>query len=188
MTREAVGLHGKLPHVGDFEVVHIEGMGGKLIHFGEILNGSGFADFEHARLYLGEGKCVEAEPGGARIVSYDPHDGGLWSTGIITPDAQTRFRIAQFGYACEGVGYSAADYFALAARRLKLGLLVPGLRTYVASSKHMICSQLVDWCYMMAGYQLFDDKRWPGYVTPTDLANLITGHKKDGGSRGKHAL
>lgn len=188
MTSEAIGPFGKLPNVGDFEVVHIDGAGGTLIHVGEILNGSGFADFEHARLYLGDGKCVEAEPGGARIVPYDPHDGGLWSTGIVTPSPAQRTQISKYGYQCDGIGYSAADYFALAARRLQFGLLVPGLRTYVASSGHMICSQLVDWCYMMAGFQLFDDGRWPGYVTPTDLAELILGHKPVGKSRGKHAL
>ena len=37
----------------------------------------------------------------------------------------------------------------------------------------MICSQLVDYCYLMAGVHLFNDGRWPGYVTPEDLANVI---------------
>ena len=72
------------------------------------------------------------------------------------------------------VGYSAADYFAIAAYRFKVGILVPGLKAYVGSSKHMICSQLVDQCYQYAGVQLFDDKRWPGYVTPGDLADLLS--------------
>jgi cell wall-associated NlpC family hydrolase len=162
-----------LPDPGDFEVVHIEGLGGKLIHLGEMLNGSGFADYEHARLYLGDGKCVQAEPGGATIVPFDPNDHGQWSTGLFSIPKETRKKIVEYGYKCEGVGYSAVDYFALAARRLKLGLLVPGLRTYVASSGHMICSQLVDWCYQQAGVQLFDDKRWNGYVTPTDLYELM---------------
>jgi hypothetical protein len=194
MTSPATGPYGKFPNVGDFEVMHIGGEGGRLIHLGEILNGSGFADFEHARLYLGDGKVVQAEPGGATIVPFDLHDGGMWSTGIITPPASMRPLIAKYGYQCgphdgqPGVGYSALDYFALGAHRLRLHPLDNLLKARVASSQHLICSQLVDWCYMMAGFQLFDDKRWPGYVTPTDLANLITGNEKTKVSRGKHAL
>jgi hypothetical protein len=173
-----------VPHPGDFEVVPIGGAGGRLIHIAQYLNGDGFADYEHARLYLGNGKVVEAEPGGARIVPITPSDGGMWSTGLITPDAHTRELIVQYGYRCDGIGYSSLDYFALAAERLHMGVVVPGLKAYVRNSGHMICSQLVDWCYMMAGFQLFDDKRDPGDVTPADLANLLIGRS----SRGKHAL
>jgi hypothetical protein len=161
------------PLIGDFEVVPIAGMGGRLIQLGEALNGSGFGDYEHARLYLGDGVCVQAEPGGATVVSYDPRDHGLWSTGAIKLTDNERVAIAVAGRRVVGVPYSALDYFALAARRLKLGLLLPGLRSYIASSGHMMCSQLVDWCYQQAGVQLFDDGRWPGYVTPEDLAVRI---------------
>lgn len=161
------------PEPADFEVVPIGGQGGRLIHFGQILNGSGFEDYEHARMYLGNGRIIEAEPGGARIRPMYHSDGGLWSTGIIVPDDPTRRLIVQFGNLCEDVGYSELDYFALAAHRLKLHPLDNALKGRVASSKHLICSQLVDYCYMMAGYQLFDDKRWEGYVTPADLANLL---------------
>jgi len=39
----------------------------------------------------------------------------------------------------------------------------------------MICSQLVAWCYEQAGIQLFsDERRWEGYVTPADLAELVS--------------
>lgn len=164
------------PQPGDFEVVKINGEAGKLIRVGQYLNGSGFADYEHARLYLGNGRCVEADPGGARIVAYDPTDGGMWSTGYIDLTTEQREIIvaAGIGYAKAHVGYSEADYFALAAHRLHIP--VPGLREYVATSKHMICSQLVDKCYQDAKVQLFKDNRWNGYVTPGDLTQLIFHH------------
>ena len=63
------------------------------------------------------------------------------------------------------------DYFALALHRL--GIPAPELKRYIGSSKHLICSQLVDLVYAEAGIHLFTDNRWPGYVTPADLANLI---------------
>lgn len=169
---------GQIPPLpGDFEVVPIGGTGGRLIHLGQILNGSGFSDYEHARLYLGGNKVVEAEPGGARIVDWTPSDGGLWSTGLIVPDDACRMRIVRFGEQCDGVGYSGLDYFALAAHRFRLHPVDNILKARVASSNHLICSQLVDYCYMMAGYHLFDDGRWEGYVTPADLAGLLLSKK-----------
>jgi cell wall-associated NlpC family hydrolase len=166
------------PQPGDFEVVPMGGQGGKLIQVAQILSSTGRLNYEHARLYLGKGKIVEAQPGGAVIRNYDVHqnDGGLWSTGLIDINVAERHRIVLAGisYGEAHVGYSEADYFAIAAYRFKVGILVPGLKSYVGSSKHMICSQLVDQCYADAGVQLFDDKRWPGYVTPGDLADLLT--------------
>ena len=48
------------PQPGDFGVVHMNGNPGKWIHIGEIVNGDGFADYEHAFVYVGGGKIVEA--------------------------------------------------------------------------------------------------------------------------------
>jgi cell wall-associated NlpC family hydrolase len=159
------------PQPGDFELTKIAGEGGELIRIGQLLNGDGFEDYEHARLYLGGGQVLEAEPGGARIVPVGDYGDGLWSTGkILLTDAQ-RTAIVKAAHGYVGVPYSAADYFALAAHRLHIP--APGLETYVASSGHMICSQLVDRCYQDAGVQLFDDHRWCGYVTPGSLYQLL---------------
>lgn len=162
-----------VPLPGDFGLVHMGGDSGKLIHLGQWLNGDGFADFEHAFLFVGMGgTIVEAEPSGAKRAPF--HYGNvLWSTDKIPLTEEQRIIIVRTADKCVGTPYSAADYFAIAAKRLKLGPLVPGLKNYVASSKHMICSQLVDYCYAQAGVHLFDDNRWPGYVTPGALAELL---------------
>lgn len=166
-----------IPKPGDFEVVPMGGAGGKWIKIGQILKGCGFraSKYQHARMYVGDGKCVEAEPGGARVVDYDPHDGGMWSTGAIELKDTDRQIIvnAAFGYARVKTGYSIMDYFALVALRLKLYLIYWPLKEYVRTSKHMICSQLVDQCYQDAHVELFDDDRFPGDVAPADLANLL---------------
>lgn len=173
------------PQPGDFEVVPTGGTGGKLIEIAQIISNTGRKDYEHARLYLGAGKIVEAQPGGAVIRQYDvnQNDGGLWSTGLIqlTKTQRTLIVSAGYEYGYGHVGYSIIDYFAIAACKFKIGMLTPGLKAYVESSKHMICSQLVDQCYQDAGVHLFDDNRWPGYVTPGDLADLLY-------SRGKHGI
>lgn len=152
----------------------MDGSVGRLIRFGQWLNGDGFADFEHAFVYLGDGDLVEAQPGGAVLESLTAYDGRpvLWSTGRIALDDEQRQSVVAAARGYLGVPYSVADYFALAAHRIHLPVS-PLLKGYVADSRHMICSQLVDQCYQDAGVQLFTDGRWPGYVTPADLTRLL---------------
>ncbi|MFF0389284.1 hypothetical protein ACFYS8_11380 [Kitasatospora sp. NPDC004615] len=168
------------PRPGDFAVVRMDGRTGRLIRIGQFLNGDGFSDYEHAFVFVGDGHVVEAQPGGATLDPLGDYDGHpvLWSTGRIplTDDQRTAITTAARSYL--GTPYSFTDYLALAAHRLHLPA-GPPLRKYVASTKHMICSQLVDQCYQDAGVHLFDDHRWPGYVTPADLANLLN-HRTGG--------
>lgn len=153
---------------GDFGLVHMGGNSGKWIRIGQWLNGSGFADYEHAFVYVGNDQIIEAEPSGAHkaVIHYG---GVLWSSGIIKPTDTQRALIVSAALRYVGRPYSWEDYFALAARRLHIPL--PDLKTYIASSGHMICSQLVARCYADAGCPLYD--RWTGYTTPGDLAQLL---------------
>ncbi|WP_051055272.1 MULTISPECIES: hypothetical protein [Kitasatospora] len=151
------------------------GSSGRLIRIGQFLNGDGFADYEHAFVCVGDGQLVEAQPGGAVLRPLSEYDGrpALWSTGRIPLTDEQRAAVAAAARSCLGTPYSFADYLALAAVRLHLPGGAP-LRRFVASTKHMICSQLVDQCYQDAGVHLFTDHRWPGYVTPADLARLLS--------------
>jgi uncharacterized protein YycO len=163
------------PHQpGDTVLTQISGAVGKAIEFGQWLNGDGFIVYEHAAMYLGGGMVVEAEPGGARVAQLSEYDGRaqFWSTGHIALSTNQRADIvlAAKRYADTRVPYSFLDYDALATHRLHIP--VPGLKKYIADTGHMICSQLVDQCYLDAGVHLFSDGRWPGYVTPGDLHKL----------------
>jgi len=168
------------PHQpGDIILTQITGKIGKLIEWGQWLNGDGFIDFEHAALYKGNGILIEAEPGGARERPLSEYTGRsiYWSTGHIALTAAERANIVAAGVKYvqanngRGVPYSFLDYDALAVHRLHIP--VPGLKQYIASTGHMICSQLVDQCYADAGVHLFTDNRWPGYVTPGDIYDVI---------------
>lgn len=156
---------------GDFAAVSLPGDIGTLIRIGEGLNGEGFGEYEHALVYVGGGLVVEAEPGGARKRIRGVEPGDLWSTGLIPLTSVQRGDICLAADGYVGTGYSFADYLALVAHRLRIP--APGLKSFIASSGHLICSQLVDQCYQDAGVHLFDDGRWPGYVTPKSLANLL---------------
>jgi hypothetical protein len=174
------------PKPGDYGLVKINGAAGRGITLGEFLNGDGgFHQIDHAFVYVGDqnqglgpasatdrlSNIVEAEPGGARYGRYQEYDTVIWSQWDLA-DTQ-RDGIVAAAHTRIGIGYSAADYFAIAAHRLHLPL--PGLRRYVESSGHQICSQQVDWCYQQAGIRLFDDDRWNGYVTPSELLDCRYG-------------
>ena len=158
------------PSLGSLGLTQIHGATGQFIRVGQWLNGDGFANYEHAVIYIGGGWLVEAEPGGARKRLITEYDNILWSTGgqILTLSQSVDIANVAIGYI--GVPYSFLDYTAIAAHRLDLP--VPGLYNYIKTTKHMICSQLVDQCYHDAGVHLFTDDRWPGFVTPEDLYNL----------------
>lgn len=154
---------------GRIGLTQIHGKVGFGIRVGQFLNGSGFEDFEHAFMDLGDGTLIEAEPGGARIRPLDEYDPKHvhWCDGIYskTPP-QFRQTIADEARKLKGTPYSFLDYDAIAAHRL--GLDTKFLQRYIGRTGHLICSQLVDLASTRGGYKIFND-RWDGFVTPGDL-------------------
>lgn len=156
---------------GDFGLVSIKGGVGFLIRIGQWLNGDGFRNYEHAFVYVGDGKIVEAEPGGALISDLAEYDGRpiMWSTGLIPLTDEQRRLIVQSALAQEGTPYSFLDYLAIGLYRLHIKH--PGVAKRVEDSKHLICSQLVALDYEHAGIHLTD---FPPYlVTPGKLTNYL---------------
>ncbi|MFG2395177.1 hypothetical protein ACGFYF_40915 [Streptomyces lavendulae] len=146
----------------------------RLIRLGQWLNGDGFSDYTHAFLVLPGEELIEAEPDGAAIhlLSRYARTPALY---VYPPGLtrQQRMAVCDAALRYVGVPYGFLDYLAIAAHRLRLP--VPGLKKRIASSKQQICSQLVSQCYDDAGVHLFADGRWPGYVTPGALQELLAG-------------
>lgn len=166
------------PNPGDIGLTQITGDVGRLIRFGQWLNGDGFADYEHAfvvtkvTLQTPIGgpalvRIVEAEPGGAREASLAEYDARniAW---LRCPD-QYREAVAQAATSLLGTPYSFLDYLALALHRFHIP--APGLRRLIG--KRRICSALADAAAQMGGWKLFRDGRDPGDVTPADIWQLI---------------
>ncbi len=162
-----------LPEPGDFFACSTGGQGGILIGLAERFAGAArrYAGYQHAGIYVGGGKIVQAEPGGATEVPVTAHKLMLWSTGILPLTDQQRHLIVLAARSRIGVPYSWLDYGAIGLHRFHVP--VPGLRDYIAGDGHMQCAQMVDWCWQQGGVQLWDDKRWPGYVMPSDLAAVL---------------
>lgn len=155
----------KDPLPGDFGLTQITGDVGFLIRVGQWLNGDGFKNYEHAFVYLDDGTILEAMPGGAIISDPAKYIDIRVSNVALTTDE--RYKIVLWARDLVGTPYSFLDYFAIAAKRFHLP--IPGLTARVVKSKHMICSQVVDYVYSMAGVHLFTDGRLPSLVTPAEL-------------------
>ncbi len=153
------------PKPGWIFLVPMPGMGGKLIRFGQWLAGDGKTPYQHAGVYIGDDHTVEAYPGGAvvgRLSRFDA-DEIVW----LRCPPQYGDAVAAAALTMMGTPYSALDYDALALHRFHIP--APHLKRFIADSGHMICSQLADTAALKGGWHIFDDDRWPGYVTPNDL-------------------
>lgn len=158
------------PQPGDFGVTRIHGLTGIAVRVGQWLNGSGFADYEHAFIVMRGNAVAEAQPGGAGVWvnDYDPAQTIYSSVSLTEVQRQGVLDTAR---CLVGTPYSWFDYLSLALHRLHIR--PRWVTDRMATSKHMICSQLVDYCYRQAGVPLFADGRQPGDVTPGDLYRVI---------------
>lgn len=156
------------PQPGDIGCTTIPGNVGRAIRAAQWLNGDGWANVEHCFVYVGDGNIAEAEPGGARLAPLTEYDSReiVW---VRCPEIH-RQAVAAAARSFIGTPYSAADYLALALRRFHIP--APGLRRYIQSSGHMICSQLADRAAHVGGWVLFGDGRWDGDVDPAEIAKL----------------
>lgn len=170
------------PRPGDFCCVPVSGPVGFGITVGQFLDGDSFEFYDHTEVYVGQadaagpfGYTVSTYPGGAgkRALPCQPAvlPGSLWSSGLVALTGEQRTAIVSWSLANQDIGYSFADYAALVLHGLHIP--APGLRGYIASTGHMICSQYTDAAYRLNGVQLFNDGRWEGYVKPGDLADLL---------------
>jgi hypothetical protein len=161
------------PRPGDFAVVNTGAKTGEYIEDAETIADRRPTEWDHAVICSrvdanGTVWIVEAEPGGAVETKWHYEDRPCkWSTGIITTSPAAGAAALKY----VGTPYSFLDYLALTLHTFHIP--APGLRKCIASTGHMICSQLVDQAEKDAGTHLFSDGRWPGYVKPSDLGHLL---------------
>jgi hypothetical protein len=172
------------PQPGDFLCVPIHGSVGHLIEFAQFLAGQKFKPYEHVELYIGQpddsapwGYTVSAYPNrrGKQPLKRPPEavPGALWSSGLVPLTWRQRRDIVAWAVAREHIGYSAADYFALAAARLKLNLILPVLRRFIAAKGHLICSQFVTLAYLDGGGVNLLGGVWDGLDDPMQIAQML---------------
>ena len=159
------------PLPGDIGLVRIPGRMGWLIAFGQLLLGDA-SKYTHAFIVINDQHSISASPGGAgwdNLNTYIGHGAAFGRNIPLTTDQ--RVRIVAEAEALLGTPYSFLDYLALGLHRFKIRPKF--IEKRVTDSGHMICSQLVDQCYLRAGIHLFSDGRLSQDVTPGDIANIL---------------
>lgn len=170
-----------MSNVGQFVLIKGYDWEGRLVRFAEWLRGDSkqssprkYPTYSHAGVIVDdEGTIVQAEPGGARYGNIHDYDfEGYVISDWDLPEVKLN-AIAGQARQLIGVPYSFLDYVSLVA--LRFHIRPKWLLNYVANSKHLICSQLVDVAFNNAGVQMFNDNRFPGDVDPENLALVLHG-------------
>lgn len=165
MTTPQLGAFGVTPTYGNWR----DRLAAGLIRYGTN------SPVNHAFLYVGTGKIVEAAPGGARHNDADAYgDNVTWSN--LDLDDTTRAKIVAHAESLIGTPYGWADILAITLAQDRAGRHVNSHTWWVRrinNWRRLICSQLVDVAYQEAGIHLFTDGRLPGLVSPGDLYRLI---------------
>lgn len=161
---------------GQFGLSIIGGATGFGVWLGQAVIGDR-SRWTHAFLVLDDRTVVEAMPSGARLAPLEPYRkaaaaGRAVFSNLTLTDRQ-RAAVVEAGRNFAGTPYSFLDYGSLALERLRIR--PRWVQRRVESSGRMICSQLVDRCYDVAGVHLFDDGRPHGDVTPGDLTRCLSG-------------
>lgn len=175
-TKKERELLRRMPQPGDFGLSTIGGFTGWWINLGQALIGDG-ARYTHAFIVVDEKTVIQAMPGGAEIADLNPYLGKVVFSNIDLTPAQ-RADITKAAVERVGTPYSFLDYLSLAL--LHWGIQPRWLKNYIKNKGHMICSQLVDDCYLEAGVHLFDDGRLSQDVTPGDLLYVIVNKTQEG--------
>lgn len=158
------------PRVGDIGLTKIGGLAGLFVNFGQWFIGD-FAPVQHALVYVGDGMVVQAMPSGAELIRLeDASPVVMWSTGLIPLSSYKGHLVAHEALQLVGTPYSFLDYLSMALERF--GVHSNLIRDRVASSGHLICSQLVVLAYERAGIELFP-ATFPGDITPGDIWHLL---------------
>lgn len=167
-----------VPKPGDIGLSSSDSLIGRFVRLGQAIVGD-HSFVSHAFIVLHDGQIIEAMPGGARFASLDKYPEVVFSKYELTWDQ--RDAICEAAIRMEGTPYSFLDYASLFLSHLAKKSWVPlpwswlpgFLRRRVASSGHMICSQLCAEAYRQAGLDLTGGLEIPQDLTPGDLARYI---------------
>lgn len=155
-----------MPAVGEFGVVRTGGWAGWLIR--TVTR----SEVNHAFVYVGRGRIVEAEPNGARLGYADAYPDAIWSGVAITEGKG--FDIANAARSLLGTPYSWLDCVSIGLAHIFGGHRIPMfIRRRITRTDRLMCSALVDYAYHLGGVDLYDDGRLFGDVSPGDLLDLI---------------
>ena len=153
------------PRIGDYGVIRSTGLFARLIQIGTV------SRWNHAFIYVGDGKIVEATPKGVILSPVSKYNLIAWNQHEEL-DSKERYIIADFALSKIGQPYNFIVIANLALRILGLKVLANTKLLYkMAQGEGYICSELTAECYKVAGADLFT--KAPDLVTPGDLTERL---------------
>lgn len=151
------------PVAGDYGVVTTKGIFGKLIRLGTV------SRWNHAFIYIGDGKVVEANPTGVAVSPVAKYPKIAWNLHEeLSPDA--RAKIISHAFNAVGRPYNFAIIVMLAFRAIGVKIFPKKVIDYLAKHDGYICSELVAECYEEAGVPICPSA---DLCNPGDLAERL---------------
>jgi uncharacterized protein YycO len=151
------------PRIGDYGVVHTGGFFGKLIRLGTV------SRWNHAFIYVGNGKIVEANPTGVALSSLNNYPLVAWNQHEKLSEEE-RNAIVQHANMAVGRPYNFSIIIMLVLRALGVKIFPKKFTHYLANHNGYICSELVAECYDKAGFPVCAN---PDVCNPGDLAERL---------------
>jgi uncharacterized protein YycO len=151
------------PRIGDYGVVKTSGFFGKLIRLGTV------SRWNHAFIYIGDGKIVEANPTGVTISPVANYPKVAWNLHEELSD-DSRAKIVAHANSTVGRPYNFGIIAMLALRALGVKIFPMKFINYLAKHDGYICSELVAECYTEAGVPIC---KTPDLCNPGDLAERL---------------
>jgi len=151
------------PRPGDYGVVSSNGFFAKLIRLGTV------SRWNHAFIYIGDGKVVEANPTGVAISPLWKYPRVAWNQHEKLRGDQ-REAIVYHATNLVGRPYNFGIIAMLALRALGIKVFPQSFIHYLARHQGYICSELVAECYEKAGHLVCPNT---DLVNPGDLAERL---------------
>lgn len=151
------------PRPGDYGVVSSNGFFAKLIRLGTV------SRWNHAFIYIGDGKIVEANPTGVAISDLAKYDKVAWNQHELLSDTN-RYAITSYAQSTVGRPYNFGIIIMLAFRAIGVKIFPRSIINYLAKHDGYICSELVAEAYAKAEFPVCDA---PDLCNPGDLAERL---------------
>lgn len=154
-----------MPQNGDFFVTATGGFVGWAIR--KITK----SPVNHAGVYVGVGRIIEAEGNGAAVADASKYPNAIWSNSNL--DVATANKVHDNAVAIVGTPYNFIDIAAQFIVRV-FGWKAPKfVLKRLSDPRRLQCAQLVDLVYQRSGIELLKDGRPNGLISPEDLRQVI---------------
>jgi uncharacterized protein YycO len=153
-----------VPRAGDYGVTRTGGFFGRLIRLGT------FSHWNHAFIYLGDGKIIEATPRGVVVGELSQYSIVVWNRHDDLTDDE-RAGVVAYAMSRLGEPYGFIDIAVIVLRQLGLKAFSVKISAFLDKRHGVICSQFASLAFRAIKRAL--TLKADNLVTPEDLAERV---------------